>query len=242
MLRNHITKCDLSKRVNLSDSRIIQFLATNRLFYLAIARDFLLAKGLDEKFNNKIDSFLLDIVTHLLLSEKPILPKEIETFFTTGKIDFDTLSLEIYHKCLNCGKMSSIEAGKIHIIQAFETLDKNINFCISCSTVSERIIPFSGKNGVKTQEASEEILFHGNSVLAAVYETIKFYNLENLYLEHIIKYSEIVINYVFKDDEKAGRYFSKLIEELSEDNIIYELVFLHPNYHYCYPVHHTFNQ
>ena len=240
MLRNHITKSDLIKRINLSDPKIIAFQSSMRLLYFAIVRKFILETGTDYAASGKFDNFISDILAAVLNSEKQLLPKEIETFFTGGKIDFDSLSLEIYNKCINCGKMSSIDAGKKQVAEGFEVSEKTHYFCVSCLSVSVRTPAPLLKSNNKIQEPSEEILFHGNSVLAAIYEAVKDYNLEQAYLEHIIKYSELVINHIFKDDDKAARYFYKLVEELSEDCLVYQLIFLHPNFRYSYPIHYTY--
>lgn len=238
MIRNHIFKSDLVNRINLSDENSIQMINYCKLFYLALVRKFKIEKNIDFASNEEMDPFVVEILDHIINKGIKIIPGEIENFFNDKKIDFESFSLEISNKCNVCGKMSSIEINKQILQDEFEDVDIDATyyFCSTCFCFfSKRLVTKISKVGQKLQESEDQIEYYGNSILAAVYEAITYYNLEKMYSKDIIAFSNEVIKFIYKDDEKAKRYFIKLMEELSEDFLIYKMVFLNSNYNYSYP-------
>jgi hypothetical protein len=242
MIRNHITKSALIKRINLNDEKTACMVQYIKLFYFFLVCKYRKDQNINFAKHEGIDPFISGLLERLAGSGKKIIPDEIEQFFYNKKIDFESFSLEIANKCSVCGKMSSIELDKNKYEDEISSIDETSYFCSTCFSVFKKsIINKTSKTGQHIQETEEDIEYYGNTVLAAVYDVVEFFNLEKKYCQIIYDFSVAVIDYIYSDDDKPHRYFVKLFEEMAEDYIIHKLVFLNPNYKYDYPNFvHTF--
>ncbi len=236
MLRNHVSKSALVKRINLLDTKTLQMVQFIKLFYFFLVRKFKNEENITFSDCEDLDSFISDVLDRIMGSTKRVIPKEIEDFLDRGEIDFDSFSLEVANKCSVCGKMSSIELDKKSSKDEIVSCEATSYFCSTCFSIFKKtVIHKVSPTGQNITEIEEDIEYYGNSVLAAVYEVISHFNLEKKYSKKIFDFCVAIIDYVYSDDDKPHRYFVKLFEEMAEDFIIYKLVFLNPNYKYDYP-------
>jgi len=228
MIRNLITLKDLLNRVNLTASTTQNLQQYLKIFYLYLLTDTKLENNIDFSAHEKIDSYISDLLNKLTNPEKFIIP-EILTKVKDEQIDFslEGFTFENGKKCFCCGKSSAVIIDNHSINNETLEIIETGFFCLSCfSLFNKKEVCTISPIGVKTNNDIESLDYYGNSVSAAVYEAIKLYDIEKMYLDLIMKYTNEVINQVFKDDEKAHRYFIKLVEELAEDYMVFELAFL----------------
>jgi hypothetical protein len=237
-LRNSIPKSELQKRVNLQDESTSAMMKLVQMFFIALIKDYKIKNNVSFDDVPKMSPFVANILKIVTDEKNDVVPISFSDFFASKTVDFASLDKHTWIKCISCGQESASELSSVPAPVEL-VVQKGVRksfFCKNCYTLFiERTVNKILSDGSKVEEITGEIEFYGNSVNAGVSHALNIFELDDLYAEDIMLFCKLLCEYIYKDDDKAQKYFIKLFEELSADYSIASLVYLNPNYNYSYP-------